>query len=105
MQLVENGAPVLLKEAFDHFRITRIESWGSDMRLVVSRLCPFIDSNSLELRNGREALFRQQEGGFILYLSDSDKIASAEERIVRLDARSALLWVNEQPENRGSFWQ
>jgi hypothetical protein len=105
MQLVENGAPVLLKEAFDYFRITRIESWGSDMRLVASRLCPFIDSNSLELRNGREALFRQQEGGFILYLSDSDKIASAEERIVRLDARSALLWVNEQPENQGSFWQ
>jgi hypothetical protein len=105
MQFAGNGAPVLLQEAFDHFRDSRIQSWGSDMRLVVSRLCPFIDSNSLEWRNGREVLFRQQEGGFILYLSDSDQIPSAGERIVRLDARSALLWVNEQPENQGSFWQ
>lgn len=75
------------------------------MRLVASRTCPFIDSRSLEMRNGREALFRQSDGSFILYLSDSDKLPGAEERIVRLDARAALLWANEPPENQGSFWE
>lgn len=75
------------------------------MRLVASRTCPFIDSRSLEMRNGREALFRQNDGSFILYLSDSDKLPGAEERIVRLDARAALLWANEPPENQGSFWE
>lgn len=75
------------------------------MQLVVSRLCPFIDSRSLEERNGREALFRQNDGSFILYLSDSDKLAGAEERIVRLDARSALIWVNEPSESQGLFWE
>jgi hypothetical protein len=74
------------------------------MHLVVSRMCPFIDSRSLEMRNGREALFRRNDGSFILYLSDSDKLPG-EERIVRLDARSALLWANEAPEDRGSFWE
>jgi hypothetical protein len=74
------------------------------MHLVISRMCPFIDSRSLEVRNGREALFRQTDGSFILYLSDSDKLSGAEERIVRLDARSALLWANEPPEGQGSFW-
>lgn len=75
------------------------------MRLVASRTCPFIDSRSLEMKNGREALFRQSDGSFILYLSDSDKLPGAEERIVRLDARAALLWANEPPENQGSFWE
>ena len=75
------------------------------MRLVASRTCPFIDSRSLEMRNGREVLFRQNDGSFILYLSDSDKLPGAEERIVRLDARAALLWANEPPESQGSFWE
>jgi hypothetical protein len=75
------------------------------MHLVVSRLCPFIDSRSLEMRNGREVLFRQNDGTFILYLSDSDKLSDAEERIVRLDARSALIWANESSESQGSFWE
>jgi hypothetical protein len=74
------------------------------MHLVVSRTCPFIDSLSLEMRNGREALFRQNDGSFILYLSDNDKLPG-EERIVRLDARAALIWANEPPESQGSFWE
>ncbi len=87
------------------------------MHLVASRMCPFIDSRSLEVRNGREALFRQNDGSFMLYLSDidkpfghdkpfgSDKPPGAEERIVRLDARAALIWASESPESQGSFWE
>jgi hypothetical protein len=75
------------------------------MHLVVSRICPFIDAGSLEMRNGREALFRQNDGSFVLYLSDSDKLPGSEERIVHLDARSALIWFNEPPEKPGSFWE
>jgi hypothetical protein len=37
-------------------------------------------------------------------LSDSDELPG-EERIVRLDARSALIWANESPESQGSFWR
>lgn len=75
------------------------------MQLIASRICPFIDSRSLEERNAREVLFRQQDGGFILYLSDSDRLIGAEERLIRLNGRDALIWINEGAENFGSFWE
>jgi hypothetical protein len=87
-----------IEDTNDHF-------WGQIMHLVFSRICPFIDSQTLEAKNGREALFRQNGGGFILYLSDSEEMHNAEERVVHLDARGALIWINEPPESQGSFWQ
>jgi hypothetical protein len=74
------------------------------MQLLASRIVPFVDSQSLEERTAREALFRSSEGEYVLYLSSGAGSVRAEERLVCLDARNALIWINEQPEALGSFW-
>ena len=74
------------------------------MQLLASRIVPFIDSQSLEQRTAREALFRNGEGEYVLYLSGGAGLADAEERLICLDARNALIWINEEAEAPGSFW-
>jgi hypothetical protein len=73
------------------------------MQMISSRTIPFIDAQSLAPGQAREALFRD-ENGFILYLSDSVAASKAEERIIRLEVREALIWLNETPEDGGTFW-
>jgi hypothetical protein len=73
------------------------------MQMISSRTIPFIDAQSLAPGQAREALFRD-ENGFILYLSDSVASSNMEERIVRLEMREALIWLNETPEDGGAFW-
>jgi hypothetical protein len=68
------------------------------MEMICSRKIPFLDTHSLASYEAREALFRDQQG-FLLYLSASD-----EERIIRLKAREALIWLNESSLDQGSFW-
>jgi hypothetical protein len=75
-----------------------------DMQLVSSRTVPFIDSRSLAPGQAREALFRANGDRFVLYLADGDSSSAGEERIVFLDLREALIWLNEPPEQSGSFW-
>ena len=55
-------------------------------------------------RASREALFRDENNGFILYLSDGANSSDMEERIIRLEMREALIWLNETPEDGGAFW-
>ena len=74
------------------------------MQMISSRTIPFIDVQSLALGRAREALFRDENNGFILYFSDSVAASKAEERIIRLEVREALIWLNETPEDRGTFW-
>ena len=52
----------------------------------------------------REALFRANDDRFVLYLADGDSSSDGEERIVFLGLREALVWLNEPPEQSGSFW-
>ena len=73
------------------------------MQLVSSRTVPFLDSPSLTPRLAREALFRAEGDRFILYLADGNS-STSEERVIFLDLREALIWLNEPPEQRGSFW-
>ena len=75
------------------------------MQLIASRIVPFIDSTLLEERNAREALLRDRDGEFMLYLSDGDGSPSAAERLIRLDFRDALIWLNENTETPGLFWE
>jgi hypothetical protein len=75
------------------------------LKLIASRIIPFIDCGSLQERSAREALFRDEDGAFVLYLSDSDGFCDADERLIPLDPRNALLWLNESAEARGSFWE
>ena len=72
------------------------------MQLVSSRIVRFIDSQSLEAGSAREVLFRNSSG-FILYLSDDDYSSAPEERLISLELREALIWLNEGPDH-GSFW-
>jgi hypothetical protein len=73
------------------------------MQMIYSRNIPFIDVQSFAPRQAREALFRDANG-FILYLSDDVNSANMEERIIRLETREALIWLNESSDDGGEFW-
>jgi hypothetical protein len=74
------------------------------MQMISSRNISFLDAQSLAPGQAREALFRDESNGFILYLSDGASPSFAEERIVRLEMREALIWLNETSQDEGSFW-
>ena len=75
------------------------------VQLIASRIVPFIDSALLEERSACEALLRDRDGEFILYLSDSDGSSVTGERLIRLGFRDALIWLNEKAESSGEFWE
>ena len=74
------------------------------MQMISSRTISFIDAQSLAPGQAREALFRDENSGFILYLSDGVSSSDLEERVLRLEMREALIWLNETPEDGGAFW-
>jgi hypothetical protein len=74
------------------------------MQMVYSRIIPFLDVQSLAPGQAREVLFRDVDNSFILYLSDDTASCDAQERIIRLEMREALIWLNEAPQDEGSFW-
>ena len=49
-------------------------------------------------------MFRDENNGFILYLSDGVSPSNVEERIIRLEMREALIWLNETTGDGGAFW-
>ena len=63
------------------------------MQMISSRKIPFLDDQTLAPGHARQALFRDERCGFILYLSDD--LAPSEDRIIRLGAREALIWLNQ----------
>jgi hypothetical protein len=73
------------------------------MQLMVSRSYPVIDAQTLAEYVARDALFRTTEGSYLLYMASGRQVES-EERILFLDCRDALLWLNETPDARGSYW-
>jgi hypothetical protein len=77
----------------------------SNMRLICRRRVPCLDSESLEHRQAKEALFRDGNR-YVLYLSDGAPHPSrGEERLILLTSREALLWLNEGQTDAGSFWE
>jgi hypothetical protein len=73
------------------------------MRTICVRNLQYLDTDSLAPCHAREALIRDQLG-FLLCLSKERSSPSEEERIVRLGAREALIWLNEDALDHGSFW-
>jgi hypothetical protein len=73
------------------------------IKLVVSRTYPFIDPDALVERQARDTLFRMPDGSFLLHLSNDE--AAAEDRLLRIDSRAALLWLNAGPEEFGIEWR
>jgi hypothetical protein len=74
------------------------------MHLLASREYPVIDCETMGEFIGHERLFRAVNGAFLLHMSSDWKLAS-EERIVWLNARDAISWLNETPEEFGYFWE
>jgi hypothetical protein len=74
------------------------------MQLMVSRSYPAINAQTLAEFVARDALFRTADGSFVLYMA-SGPLAGAEERVLFLNCRDALLWLNETPEERVSYWE
>jgi hypothetical protein len=77
---------------------------SSQMKLLSNRNIPSLDSESLECRDAQEALFREGDR-FILYLSDGAPLPLRRERLISLSSRQALLWLNEDAADAGSFWE
>ena len=74
------------------------------MHLLVSREYPVIDYQTMTEFVGHERLFRDANGAFLLHMSSEGK-PGAEERIIRLIARDAISWLNQEPDQFGSFWE
>jgi hypothetical protein len=74
------------------------------MDLLISRTYPFIDSQSLVEYQARDSLFRIPDGTFLLHLSSSDRPVE-DDRLVWIDCRTALIWINAAPEDQGSEWE
>jgi hypothetical protein len=75
------------------------------MQMISSRSVAFLDARSLALGQAREALFRDGDGSFFLYLCDGEPWSATEERLIFLGSREALIWLNESPPDGGSFWE
>jgi hypothetical protein len=80
-----------------------IHSGDLRLHLICTRVVPIIDSETLCDRTGREALFRKEDC-FILYMSDGELSSLAQERLISLTPREALIWLNEREEDVGTFW-
>jgi hypothetical protein len=73
------------------------------MQLLVSRDYAVIDYQTMGEFVGYERLFRATDGAFLLHMSSEGKL-EAEERIIWLTVRDAISWLNEAPDEFGSFW-
>jgi hypothetical protein len=74
------------------------------MQLLESRDYPVIDYQTMEEFTGYDRLFRASDVAFLLHMSSEGKL-EAEERILRLSVREALSWLNDAPDQFGSFWE
>ena len=74
------------------------------MDLLVSRVYPFIDSESLVEYRARDTLFRTLDGRFLLQLSSLVESGAAD-RLLLIDCRAALVWINEGPDEFGREWE
>jgi hypothetical protein len=63
-----------------------------------------IDYQTMSEFIGNERLFRTPAGAFVLHLSSERKL-EAEERIIRLNVRDAITWLNQTPDEFGCFWE
>jgi hypothetical protein len=72
------------------------------LHLLASRDYPVIDYQTMAEYVGHERLFRAANGAFLLHMSSE---GTAEERIFRLIARDALSWLNQEPDQFGSYWE
>jgi hypothetical protein len=73
------------------------------MILLASRAYAVIDYQTLAEFIGHERLFRMPNRQFLLHMA-SERNPEADERVIWLNLRDAMTWLNESPEQYGSFW-
>jgi hypothetical protein len=73
------------------------------VQLIASRRYPFLDIQSLVEHEARDTLLRTKTGAFLLHLSSRDG-APDDDRLIRLDCRSALMWLSAPPDDFGIEW-
>ena len=74
------------------------------MQLLTSRDYPVIDYQTMAEFIGEERLFRAPDGSFLLHMSSKGN-REKQERIAWLTVRDAITWLNEAPDQFGSFWE
>lgn len=74
------------------------------MHYLASREYPVVEYQTMAEFIGHERLFRTVDGVFWLHMSSEGK-PGTEERIIQLAARDAITWLNEVPEQFGSYWE
>lgn len=72
------------------------------MQVISSRTYPFLDTQTLLERYACDTLLRVGENEFLLHMTHGDGDESS--RLIWLDTRSALLWLNQDPEDYGIDW-
>jgi hypothetical protein len=73
------------------------------MQLMVSRSYPVIDAQTLAEYVASDVLLQTADGSYLLYMASKGPV-EGEERILFLDCRDALLWLNETPDALASYW-
>ena len=73
------------------------------MQLIASRTYSFLDDQTLVERQARDSLLRVAENEFLLHMTSDG--GATEDRLLWLDARAALLWINQEPEEFGVDWK
>jgi hypothetical protein len=75
------------------------------MQLLASRDHPVINYQTMAEFIGHERLFRVSDGAFFLLHMSTEGKLDGEERIIWLTVRDAISWLNEAPDQFGSFWE
>ncbi|MDB5567629.1 MAG: hypothetical protein JWP84_4195 [Tardiphaga sp.] len=74
------------------------------MQILASRKYAVLNYDTLAEYTGRDTLLRRLDGTFLLHMS-SEGAPDSEDRLLCLEARDAILWLNQSPEEFGSFWE
>jgi hypothetical protein len=81
-----------------------VHDWGYQVQIVASRVYPFLDVSSLRELLARDTLLRTNDGAYILHMSSGEETEN-HDRLIWLDSRSALMWVNASAEEYGMEWK
>jgi hypothetical protein len=73
------------------------------MHLIATRKYAFLDAETLMERQARDSLLKTGENEFLLHMTSGDTLE--DERLISLDARCALLWINQTIDECGLNWE
>jgi hypothetical protein len=72
------------------------------MQIIDSRTYAFLDSQTLRERSARDTLFKMGADKFLLHMACD---GNQNDRLIWIDSRSALLWINQEENDYGMHWE